>query len=115
MTAASSQTFHSASEQDTAKLAQRLAAVLKGGEYISLEGDLGAGKTYFARALAAAIGVSGPVTSPTFVIQKVYSVEGNSRISQLVHYDFYRIGSYPELIDLGFEDHADDAVVLAEW
>ncbi len=108
--------YQADSEDDTALLAGRVGAALTGGEYVSLEGDLGAGKTFFARALAHSLGIEGNVTSPTFVLQKIYHVSaGRQGISRLVHYDFYRIGNYHELLDLGFEDHDGETVVLAEW
>ncbi len=108
--------FTSHSEEETAAIARGVAAALRGGEYISLEGDLGAGKTLFSRELARALGITEPVTSPTFVIQKLYDVAGNSQgISRLVHYDFYRITNYHELVDMGFEDTDSHTVVLAEW
>jgi tRNA threonylcarbamoyladenosine biosynthesis protein TsaE len=110
------QIFTSHSEQETAQLARQVATALRGGEYISLEGDLGAGKTLFSRELARALGITESVTSPTFVIQKVYPIPANSgHLSHLVHYDFYRISDYHELIDLGFEDHDSSTIVLAEW
>lgn len=108
--------FVSRCEEDTARVAQWLAGQMRGGEYVSLEGDLGAGKTLFARAFARALGIEGAVTSPTFVLQKVYEVRGNAAgVTELAHYDFYRIGDYGELIDMGFEDHDAGTVVLAEW
>jgi len=115
MVSESARSFTSASEEETAQLAERVAACLKGGEYLSLEGDLGAGKTFFSRALAHALGIMTPITSPTFVIQKIYSLPPNRSIKLLVHYDFYRITDYQELVDLGFEDHDSRTIVLAEW
>ncbi len=100
--------------QETERLAQKLASYLRGGEYISLEGDLGAGKTLFSRAICKVLGVQGLVTSPTFLLQKVYET-GRSPITTIVHYDFYRLQEYQELIELGFEEHDVTAIVLAEW
>lgn len=111
------QTFKSSGEEDTASLAAAVAAVLQGGEYISLEGDLGAGKTFFSKALASALGVETTVTSPTFVLQKIYPISHptNPAVTEMVHYDFYRINSYEELLDLGFEDHHATSITVAEW
>ncbi|MGI8908766.1 MAG: tRNA (adenosine(37)-N6)-threonylcarbamoyltransferase complex ATPase subunit type 1 TsaE [Candidatus Sumerlaeaceae bacterium] len=103
------------SPAETASIAAALASVLRGGEYISLEGDLGAGKTLFAGALIHALGVTIHVTSPTFVLQKEYETPGGLPVSSILHYDFYRIQTYAELLDLGFEDTPDHAVVVAEW
>ncbi len=116
MTATSPITVHSRNEGETAALAAKVANSIKGGDYVSLEGDLGAGKTLFARELARALGITGSVSSPTFVLQKYYPVEpSRNGISKLAHYDFYRISNYHELLDLGFEDHDSETVVLAEW
>lgn len=110
------QTFIAKSEVETAAVASRLAALLRGGEYISLEGDLGAGKTVFSRQLAIAFGITESVTSPTFVIQKSYQVPlPLTAVRSLIHYDLYRITNYYELLDMGFEDHSRDSVVLVEW
>jgi tRNA threonylcarbamoyladenosine biosynthesis protein TsaE len=109
------QTFVCMTADETAHLATRVARVLRGGDYISLEGDLGAGKTHFSRALAGALGVEEPVTSPTFVLQKVYEVRDNPSVQWLAHYDFYRISDFSELLDMGFEDHDESTVVVAEW
>jgi tRNA threonylcarbamoyladenosine biosynthesis protein TsaE len=100
--------------EETEAIAQKLARVLQGGEYLSLEGDLGAGKTLFARALVHALGGPESVTSPTFVLQKTYELPGG-RIPAIVHYDFYRIQAYAELLDMGFEDPPENAIVVAEW
>jgi tRNA threonylcarbamoyl adenosine modification protein YjeE len=103
------------SPAETERIAMGFARSLCGGEYVSLEGDLGAGKTLFAGALIHALGVTSHVASPTFVLQKIYQVSPGASIGQVIHYDFYRIGSYIELLDIGFEDAPEDAVVIAEW
>ena len=102
------------SPEETAAIAAALADVLRGGEVVSLEGDLGAGKTFFAGALAHALGAAGPVTSPTFVLQKTYELAG-TRLRSLVHYDVYRLADYSELADIGFEDLDAQSVALIEW
>lgn len=103
------------SPEETAQLAQRVAQCLSGGSYLSLEGDLGAGKTFFSRSLARALGVTEPVTSPTFVLQKLYKATTHPSIITLAHYDLYRISGYLELVDMGFEAHDEGALVVAEW
>ncbi len=108
-------TLHLNSPADTETVAAILARSLAGGEYLSLEGNLGAGKTFFTRAMAKALGVAGPVTSPTFVLQKIYATTAQPIITHIYHYDLYRISSYEELLDLGFEDAPETAITLAEW
>lgn len=106
--------IESDSPEGSEKVAQAFAHILHGGETVLLEGELGAGKTFFVRALARELGVHQHVTSPTFVLQKSYSVP-SEQVHSIVHYDVYRMGSYDELADIGFEELAEDAVALVEW
>lgn len=73
-------------------------------------GDLAAGKTTFARGVARGLGACEPVTSPTFVLQHIYT---SGRLP-LYHFDAYRLGSGRELLELGWEE-CDDGVILLEW
>jgi len=81
-----------------------------------LEGDLGAGKTTFTQALAAALGIEEPVTSPTFLIAKQYPIP-SGRIKRLVHIDCYRLNGADDLESIGFSDFYNDpnAVMVVEW
>jgi tRNA threonylcarbamoyladenosine biosynthesis protein TsaE len=100
---------HSAGE--TKVVAAALAACLGPGDLVVLSGDLGGGKTAFVQGAASALGVSEPVTSPTFAIVQEYS----GRVP-VVHVDAYRLESVQELHDLGFDELVDgDAVVFVEW
>lgn len=100
---------HSAS--GTEGLAHRVGTLLAGGDVVLLAGDLGAGKTAFARGLGAGLGVAEPVVSPTFTLARVYT--GRLR---MVHVDVYRLDHVQELLDLGLDDLAgDDAVTVVEW
>jgi tRNA threonylcarbamoyladenosine biosynthesis protein TsaE len=83
---------------------------------VALSGELGAGKTTFAQEIARALGVAESVTSPTFVIEKVYALAGQ-KWSRLVHIDAYRLASGRELEALGFRELlADPAnLILVEW
>ena len=104
--------------QDTAKIATHLSKKLKGGEIIALEGDLGAGKTTFTQDLARALGVKEHLTSPTFVLMKIYGI-GNKKygIRNLVHVDCYRLDEPQELFYLGIEEYLNrqDVIVVIEW
>lgn len=106
--------FNSNSPQDTERLAGAFARTVRPGDIVSLEGDLGAGKTFFTRAFARELGVTERVTSPTFVLQKVHRIPAGP-IRAIVHYDVYRMESYAELADIGFEDLLEDNVTFVEW
>ena len=99
--------------RSTIKLARRLAPHVQPGDLILLDGDLGAGKTFFARALCRALGVPPEirVQSPTFTL--VHEYEGRLRIA---HADLYRLRDPSELGELGLRDlRAEGAVVIVEW
>jgi tRNA threonylcarbamoyladenosine biosynthesis protein TsaE len=99
------------SPEETRILGASLAPMLLPGDVVSLTGDLGAGKTVFVQGLAAALGVEQRVTSPTFTI--VHEYEGRYPI---LHLDVYRLNSFQEVIDLGFEEFLDpQAILLVEW
>jgi len=104
--------FVTRSAEETLGLARRIGEQLKGGEVFLLTGDLGAGKTVFAKGLAAGLGIDpGEVTSPTFTL--VNSHDGRLR---LVHIDLYRLGVGAHE-GLGLEEIFDDknAVTVIEW
>lgn len=106
------------SEQETVKIAAKLAKKLKGGEILALEGDLGAGKTTFTQALGRAFGVKKHLTSPTFVLLKIYKLQdSSSKIKNLVHVDCYRLDEPQELFYLGLEEYLNNpnSVVVIEW
>ena len=94
--------------------AARLAGLLRGRGYvIALHGDLGAGKTTFVQALAAALGVKRPVTSPTFTLVGEYPLPDGRR---LVHADLYRLRPGTDLESIGFDEYLNsDAIVAIEW
>ena len=103
-------TTHSADE--TQALGQKLASRLASGDVIAYFGDLGAGKTAFTRGLAQGLGITDPVTSPTYTIVNEYL---SGRIP-LFHFDMYRLGSSDELFDIGWEDYlARGGVCAVEW
>ena len=99
------------SPEETRILGAALAPHLLPGDVLSLGGDLGAGKTTFVQGLATALGVGQRVTSPTFTIVHEYSGR-----YPIVHLDVYRLNSFQEVLDLGFEELLDpQAVLLVEW
>ena len=101
----------SKSPEETRILGASLAPVLLPGDVISLSGDLGAGKTVFVQGLATALGVESRITSPTFTIVHEYSGR-----YPIVHIDVYRLNSFQEVLDLGFEELLDPAaILLVEW
>ena len=97
----------------TIRLAQSLAPLLEGSDFVVLSGDLGTGKTFFVRALCRALGVSSgvEVTSPTFTL--VHELAGRIPI---VHADAYRLRDEAELLALGLrEARSEGALLLLEW
>ena len=102
-----------ADEQATARFAADMGAALERGDLVALSGDLGAGKTTFARALIRYLAGNRAVEvpSPTFTLMQSYELPRFS----LVHADFYRLSGAAELTELGFDDLPDGAVVLLEW
>ena len=99
-----------ATPEEMADLGGRVAAQLREGDLVTLNGELGAGKTTLTRGIGAALGVRGAVTSPTFVLARTHPrAEG----APLVHVDAYRLSSALELDDLDI-DFAQSSVVV-EW
>lgn len=97
------------SEQETQALAEQMAARLHAGDVLTLEGDLGAGKTTFTKSVAKGLGIKRNVNSPTFTILKQY--EGRLPLN---HLDVYRLANSDE--DLGWDElFYGDAVSIIEW
>jgi len=91
----------------------RIAAQVRAGDVVALEGGLGAGKTTLARAILAALGHADEVPSPTFTIIETYAAPP-LRVA-VVHADFYRLDDPSELAEIGLDDYREGAVLLAEW
>lgn len=100
------------SEKETYELGRRLAGNAEPGQIFSLIGDLGTGKTVFTKGMAAGLGITEPVSSPTFTIVQVYE-EGRM---PFYHFDVYRIGDIEEMDEIGYEDYFyGDGICLVEW
>jgi len=84
---------------------------------VGLKGDLGAGKTTFTKSVAKTLGVEGAVTSPTFVIEKIYKLPELGVFSRLIHIDAYRLDDTRELSNIGWEELVNDPenLILLEW
>lgn len=103
--------FITSCAEQTEQLGKQLAATLKPGDIIAFTGGLGAGKTAFCRGIAAGLGVTDPVSSPTFAIVNYY----NGPLP-FAHFDAYRISSEEDLETAGFYDYlANGAVIAVEW
>ena len=109
--------YLAATEAETAALATALAPVLRAGDCLALHGDLGAGKTAFARALINALPrpdgriESEEVPSPTFTLVQMY----DRRAAEVWHVDLYRLERPEDAWELGLEDALAEAITLIEW
>jgi tRNA threonylcarbamoyladenosine biosynthesis protein TsaE len=93
-------------------LGESIARITRGGDVLILTGELGAGKTTFAQGVARGLGITEPVTSPTFVMSKSYPAGESLR---LLHLDVYRVSHVDQLLDLWSEIDAQDSLTLVEW
>jgi tRNA threonylcarbamoyladenosine biosynthesis protein TsaE len=101
--------FYSKSREETYAFAQEYAKTLKSGDTVLLDGDMGAGKTVFAKGVAKGLGIEEEVTSPTYAYMNDYD-------GVLFHYDFYRIESVEQAERLGLGDYFDmGGICLVEW
>ena len=104
--------FMTHSPEETEKIGAKLAEQLNPGAVLAYRGDLGAGKTAFTRGLARGLGITDPVTSPTYTIVNEYL---GGRIP-LFHFDMYRLSCADDLFDIGWEDYLERGGVCAvEW
>ena len=103
--------FISNNETETQELGSKLAKKLTPGALVALRGGLGAGKTAFTRGLAAGLGITTRVTSPTFTIVNEYA-----GTPSLFHFDLYRLNGAEELDDIGFYEYLDrGGITVIEW
>ena len=104
--------FTTYSPAETEQLGQKLGQVLPAGTVIAYRGDLGAGKTAFTRGLARGLGITDPVTSPTYTIVNEYT---SGRLP-LFHFDMYRLRSTDDLFDIGWDDYLErQGIYAVEW
>lgn len=105
------------SVEEMQQLAIKLSGVLEGDECITLQGDLGAGKTTFIRALIEALNQDGVgVISPTFNLLQTYDVMlENGKKSVIWHYDLYRLEEPEEIEELALDDALDRGITIIEW
>ena len=104
--------YETYSPEETHALGKRLGAEAKPGDVYTLVGDLGVGKTVFTQGIAEGLGITEPVSSPTFTIVQVYE-EGRM---PFYHFDVYRIGGIEEMDEIGYEDcFYGEGVCLIEW
>ncbi len=99
--------------EDTLQLSKQLAKQLKAPDLISLEGDLGVGKTAFTKGLAAALGYKGEVSSPSFTIMNIYDCSNELEVH---HYDFYRLND-AEIISQQLQEsvNQENVITVVEW
>lgn len=89
----------------------------QGATLVTLSGELGAGKTAFTKAAAWALGIEEVITSPTFVLEKIYRLPQGKPFKYFIHIDAYRLESGEDLVALGFDELIKDteALIMLEW
>ena len=98
--------------EETFEVGRTIGMNAKPGQIYTLTGDLGVGKTVFTQGVAAGLGITEPVNSPTFTIVQVYE-EGRL---PFYHFDVYRIGDIEEMDEIGYEDYFyGDGLTMIEW
>jgi len=104
--------YESFGPEDTFAIGEEIGRKAKPGEVYTLTGDLGAGKTVFTQGVASGLGITEPVSSPTFTILQIYE-EGRM---PLYHLDVYRVGDVEEMEEIGYEDcFYGDGLCIIEW
>jgi len=104
--------FSTSSAEETISLARKIAETFEGREVVFLIGELGAGKTVFAKGIASGLGLENihQVCSPTFTLMNVYTAK-----VPIYHFDLYRLSKADEIRELDFEDYVGRGVVIVEW
>ena len=106
--------FITSSEEETENIGKELAMSLSKGDSVLLRGNLGAGKTVFSRGFARGLGITEPVSSPTYTIVQEYELPAGGR---LYHLDLYRISGVNAALAFGVDEFLDDpqGISLIEW
>lgn len=99
-----------ATPAETMAVGRRLASLLRAGDVVLVEGELGAGKTTFISGVAEGLGVDEQITSPTFILARTYT-----GLLPLTHADVYRTDTLAEVADLDLIEEAADGVLMIEW
>lgn len=104
-------------EAEAVRFGTLLAPSPRGATLVTLSGELGVGKTAFTKAIAKKYGVTESVTSPTFVLEKIYVLPFNSKFKRMVHIDAYRLEKGSDLFSLGFTELMQDegSLIFLEW
>lgn len=104
--------YETFSPEETHALGKQIGSQAKAGDVYTLTGDLGVGKTVFTQGMADGLGITEPVSSPTFTIVQIYE-EGRL---PFYHFDVYRIGDIEEMDEIGYEDYFyGNGVCMIEW
>lgn len=104
--------YETNSPEETRALGKKIGALAKPGDVYTLVGDLGVGKTVFTQGIAEGLGITEPVSSPTFTIVQIYE-EGRL---PFYHFDVYRIGDLEEMDEIGYEDYFyGQGLCMIEW
>jgi len=117
----SKQHLESVSAANTLAIAKKLGNTLRGSDVVALSGDLGAGKTVFAKGIASALGLKETIVSPTFVLMMRYRIpqrqEKKFHARFFYHIDTYRLADARAIVDAGIAEHigAPDAITVIEW
>jgi tRNA threonylcarbamoyladenosine biosynthesis protein TsaE len=110
-------TIESRAPLETTRLGERIGRALRAGDVVLLHGDLGAGKTQFARGVAAGLHIAGPIPSPTFTLVNEYAgCNAAGEAVPLAHIDLYRLGDGGDLDSLGLDEYVSGTwAAMIEW
>ncbi|MBU0660816.1 tRNA (adenosine(37)-N6)-threonylcarbamoyltransferase complex ATPase subunit type 1 TsaE [Patescibacteria group bacterium] len=110
--------FNPSTEEEQIAIGRQIASTCKAGDILLLQGDLGAGKTTLSKGIAQGLGLTEPLTSPTFTLMNLYELPQEiNKITELVHIDTYRLEDEEGLKDIGVEDYlgSPNTLCIIEW